>query len=236
MFKAILVTTVALLTATAAVAHAAAKEDAQAAAKKLAQATNYSWKTTTESGFGSASEQGQAEKDGLIALSLTFFDNTTQAVKKGDKGAIKIDEKWLSFDEAEKSGQDGEMNPGRFLAMILRNHKLPAAVADELIANAREIKASNDGWTIELTEQGAKNLLSFGPSRQDGPQVSNAKGSATLTAKDGAIAKLEYKLEGTMKFGDQDTDVGRKVVVEIKDVGTTKVQAPPDAIAKIQGK
>ena len=63
MFKS-LITAVAILTASTTSLYAAPKDDVAAAAKKLADADNYSWKSTTEGGFSSTA-QGQTQKDGL---------------------------------------------------------------------------------------------------------------------------------------------------------------------------
>ena len=51
MFRTILVGMLAVA-GSAALLRADAKEDVQAAAKKLADSDNYSWKQTTEGGFG----------------------------------------------------------------------------------------------------------------------------------------------------------------------------------------
>ena len=236
MLKNILAGIIALMGTIAFAADVSPKEDVQAAAKKLADSANYSWKTTTESGFGTGTEEGKIEKDGVTLLSVTFFDSTTQIVKKGDKGALKMEGAWMSFDEAAKSGEEGQPNPARFIAMMMRNHKAPAAIVQDLIAKSKELKKTDDGWSADLTEEGVKDLLSFGPRREGGPQVTGAKGSAKFWAKDGVISKVEYKLEGSMKFNDQDADVGRKTVIEVKDAGTTKVEVPADAKAKIEAK
>ncbi len=63
--------------------------------------------------------------------------------------------------------------------------------------------------------------------------VSDAKGSVKFWVKDGALTKYEFKLKGSIKFGDNDFPVDRTATVEIKDVGTTKVEVPDAAKKKL---
>ena len=58
------------------------------------------------------------------------------------------------------------------------------------------------------------------------PEPKNAKGSVKFWVKDGLLAKLELKLQGIINFNGEDRDVNRTTTVEIKDVGTTKVNVP----------
>ena len=93
MKRNILFGTLALLAGSLVAANAAPKDDVTAAAKKLADKDNYAWKQKTENagggGFGGGTSEGKTEKDGYLWLSMTMRDNTIEAVKKGDKGAIK---------------------------------------------------------------------------------------------------------------------------------------------------
>ena len=79
-----------------------------------------------------------------------------------------------------------------------------------------------------------KELLSFGPPRGGGsPPVSNAKGSVKFWLKEGALQKYEFKVKGLINFGGNEVDVDRATTVEIKEVGTTKVEVPEDAKKKL---
>src|SRR5512135_3595920 len=70
------------------------------AAAKLAQQANYSWKTTTAFGNFTGSSEGKSQKDGLVGLTMTFGDNTTEAFLKDGKGAVKADDQdWQSLAE-----------------------------------------------------------------------------------------------------------------------------------------
>ncbi|MBC8002999.1 MAG: hypothetical protein H7X97_10475 [Opitutaceae bacterium] len=66
------------------------------------------------------------------------------------------------------------------------------------------------------------------------PPPENAKGSVKFWVKDGSLAKYEYNVQGTMSFGGNSIEINRTTTVEIKDVGTTKVEVPEEAKKKLQ--
>src|SRR5215831_2599149 len=76
------------------------KDLVASATKKLAEAENYSWKSTMEFGNLGGTTQGKTDKEGVIALSMSFGDNTTEAFLKSGKGAVKrADEEWQSLSD-----------------------------------------------------------------------------------------------------------------------------------------
>ncbi|HEY7118240.1 MAG TPA: hypothetical protein VH475_16755 [Tepidisphaeraceae bacterium] len=228
MLKNVLVA-VAVLAVPALIAHAEAKDDVQAACKKLADAANYSWKTTVEGGFNSTTE-GKTQKDGATTLSLTFGDNTREVVIQGTKAALKTDDGWKAASELQD-----EQGPQRFLARMATNFKAPAVQAQEIADKTKELKKADDVYTADLTEAGAKELMSFRRGgNQAGPQISNAKGTIKFWVKDGVLSKFEYNVQGSMTINNEDRDINRTTTTEIKDVGSTKVEVPADAKAKLQ--
>jgi len=236
MKKHILFGTLALLAGSLLAADAAPKDDVTAAAKKLADKDNYAWKQTTENagggggGGGGGTSEGKTEKDGYLWLSMTMRDNTIEAVKKGDKGAIKTADGWQSLSEATS----GDPGPATFAARRLQNFKVPAAQAEELADKVKELKKDGDVYSGELTEAGAKSQLMFGGrGGANGPEVSGAKGSVKFWVKDGLLSKYETKVQGKVSFNGNDRDVDRITTVEIKDIGSTKVQVPDDAKKKL---
>src|SRR5438132_60973 len=114
------------------------KDEITSAAKKLKD--NYGWKSTIEAGnFGSTTE-GKTDKDGLVVLTIKFGDNTTEAVLKGGKGAVKTpDNDWQSLTEVGASAGD-QPGPRRFLARTLQNFKAPAVQAGDLAEKSKELK------------------------------------------------------------------------------------------------
>jgi hypothetical protein len=206
------------------------------AAAKLAQQPSYSWKATTEFGNFTGSTEGKSQKDGLVGLTMAFGDNTTEAFLKDGKGAVKApDQDWQSLAELAKAA-GSEPGPRLFLLRRLQNFKAPAAEAADLAGKTKALKQDGEAYAGGLTEAGAKELLSFGGRRgANAPEPKNAKGSVKFWLKDGLLAKFELKLQGTVNFNGEDRDVDRITTVEIKDVGTTKVDVPEAATKKLSG-
>lgn len=214
-------------------ADSGAKDELTAAAKKLDDAANYSWKTTVEFGNFTGTTDGKATKEGVVWLSMVFGDNTTEAVHKGGKWAVKRpDHEWQSLAELE-SEAGTEPGPGQFLVRRLQNFKTPAAEAAELPGKMKEVKKETDTYSGNLTEDGAKELLSFGRRRANSPEPKNAKGSAKFWTKADALTKYELKLQGSMNFNGEDRDVDRTNTTEFKDVGNTKIDVPEAAQKKL---
>jgi hypothetical protein len=234
MKRHLLFGTMALLAGSLLAANAAPKDELTAAAKKLADKDNYAWKQTTENagggGFGGGTSEGKTEKDGYLWLSMTMRDNTIEAVKKGEKGAIKTQDGWQSLSEATS----GDPGPATFIARRMQNFKAPAAQAEDLAGKTKELKQDGDVYSGELTEEGAKSQLMFGGrAGGNGPEISGAKGSVKFWVKDGVLSKYEIKVKGTVSFNGNDRDIDRTTTVEIKDIGSTKIQVPEGAQKKL---
>jgi hypothetical protein len=65
------------------------------------------------------------------------------------------------------------------------------------------------------------------------PEPKDPKGSVKIWLKDGVLAKYEYKVQATMSFQGNDMDIDRTTTVEIKDVGSAKVEVPEEAKKKL---
>ena len=107
-------------------------------------------------------------------------------------------------------------------------------VAD-LADKAKELKLDGDAYVGDLTVDGAKSLLTMGrPTAGDNvPTVTNPKGSVKFWVKDGQLTKYQSHVQGTVSFNGNDRDVDRTTTVEIKDIGTTKIQVSDDAKKKL---
>jgi hypothetical protein len=229
MIRSILAAAAVVMGLTAA-AMAGAKEDVQAAAKKLGEAENYSWTSSVEGGFASKTE-GKVQKDGLTVLKMTFGDNSTELVTKAGKGAIKTQDGWMSL--ADATGDNAPQGPGRFIARMAQNFRTPAKQAEEAASAAKELSKTDDAYSGELTEQGVKDLMAFGRRGGNAPEVKNAKGTVKFWVKDGILTKTQIHVQGTINFNNEDRDLDRTTTVEIKDVGTTKVEIPEEAKSKM---
>lgn len=223
-----------LLAGSLVAAEASPKDDVTQAATALGNEANYSWQATVEvpadSQFKPGPTDGKTEKGGYTTLSFSFGDNTTEAVTKGTNGAIKTDSGWQSLADAMKDNGDGGFNPTLFLARRVQNYKVPAVEAASLADAAKELKKDTNSISGDLTEEGAKALLSFRPrgGTGGGPTITNPKGSVKFWVKDGKLVKYQFHVQGTVSFNGNDRDIDRTTTVEIKDVNSTKIEVPAD--------
>ena len=216
----------ALLAGSLFAADSSPKDDIIAAARKLGDKPNYSWKTTVvvpeSAQFKPGPTEGKTEKDGFTYVTMSFGENMTEGVVKGDKAVVtNQDGDWQMTSELENA-----QGPGGFRARIIKNLKTPAVQAAELAAAAKELKKDGEVFSGELTEEGAKAQFRFGTPK-------NPKGSVKFWLKDGALAKYEFKVQGKVDFNGNEMDIDRVTTVEVKDVGTTKVNIPEAAKKKL---
>ena len=229
ILKHILVGAILATTTSLFAADAAPKDEVTKAIKALAEKPNYSWKTTTVvpegTRFRSGPIEGKADKEGTTYLNMTFGDNMTEAVVKGQKATYtNQDGDWQSAEESSEGR-------GRFMGAMVKNFKAPAVQAADILAAVKDLKKEGDAYSGELTEAGAKSLMSFRSRGDD--NIKSAKGSAKFWIKDGVLSKYEHKVRGTMTFNDNDIEVDRATTTEIKDIGTTKVTVPEAAKKKL---
>jgi hypothetical protein len=234
MKRNVLFSLLALLAGSLIAAESTPKDEVVSAAKKLGEKANYSWKATVVvpegARFRPGPINGKTEKDGFMVVSGTFGDNAWELVRKGDKTALNTpDNGWESLAEMEK-----EEGAGRFRAAMVRDFRAPATEAAEVAPTAKELKKDGDIYSGELTEAGAKALLTFrSRAGADGPAVSNAKGSVKFWVKDGLLTQYEVKVKGTVNYNGNEFENDRTTTVEIKEVGTTKVAVPEEAKKKL---
>jgi hypothetical protein len=239
-----------ILTATLTLAAAEPKEAVKAAAQALAGKPNYSWVTSVElpgSPFTPGPMKGKTEKDGYTLLAQEMQDNTLEAVQKGDKGAAKLPDGWKTAEELTtpppKPGEQPNFDPAVMFARFLLNTKRPTVEVEQLLGQVKELKAGDGGQLAgELNDEGATDLLRFGPKPRPGadgklppgpPPPKNAKGDVKFFLKDGALVRYVVHAKGVVTFGGNETDFERIATVEIKDVGTTKVETPEAAKQKL---
>jgi hypothetical protein len=224
MKKNILFGAMTLLAGSLLGADASPKADVTSAAQKLGDSANYSWKQTVvvpeSAQFKPGPSEGKTEKGGATYVKMsTFGDNTMEIAMQGSKAAVTDpDGNWQSLTNLENETE----GPGRFLAGMVRNFRVPAAMATNLVAAVKELKKDGDVYSGDLTDAGAKAQFRFGT-------VTNPKGSAKFWVKDGLLAKFEFRVQGKVDFNGNEMDLDRDTTIEIKDIGSTKVELPADA-------
>lgn len=213
-------------------------DQVKAAIANLKTAANYSWTTTQQipdMPFTPAPTKGKSDKDGFASVSQEMGDNKLETILKGDKIALKNQEgQWQLIDEA-----DG------MAAMMAGWATMYGTAAGEAAKLVEDVKALTVGESNvvsgELTADGAKSLMTFRPRGANAepppPTPKNARGSVKFWLKDGALVKFESHIQVTLNIGDQgDQDMNITRTTEIQDVGTTKLEVPAEAKAKLEPK
>src|SRR6185437_11180417 len=223
MKKNILFGAVLLMAGSLLAADSTPKDEVTAAAKKLAESSNYSWKLTQDLGpnspFTPGPVEGKTEKDGFTWLSTSFQDNTSLAISKGKKVAVKTEEGWKTAEEIGDGG--GQPNFDVFMARRMQTMKTPSDEILDLVSKTSELKKDGDVISGDLTKEGAESLLTFFGRRAGGnrPAPKDAKGTLKVWIKDGVISKYETKVSGktTNRDGDE-VETQRNNTTEITNV------------------
>ena len=222
-----------LLAATSITALAAEpKADLAAAAAMLDSKSSYAWTSTTEiegGQFTPAPVNGKTEKGGYTHISTKMRDNDVEVVMKGSKTAVKMEGGWKSSEELAAPA-DGAPNFARFFTTM----RTAAGDVTNILAKARDVKSADGKFTAEFSPEGAAELAAMRGRRQGAPAPKNASASAVFWVKDGVIAKYELKSKATITTQDgEDRTMSRTTVVEVKDIGTAKVEVPAEAKSKL---
>lgn len=213
---------------------AEAKTEVSTAVKGLAD-KDYSWKSTVtmpeSTRFRMGPTEGKTQK-GTSHFIMSMGDNKIEAVVQGEKRLLKNQQgEWVLPSEVSQDG------PGRGMGMMTRNLRTPAVEAAELLQAAKDFKKDGDAFSAELSEDGVKKMLTFrrGGQGQGGeaPAVANPKGSVKFWVKDGILSKYEYRVQGSVTFNNNERQVDRTTTVEIKDIGSTKLDIPEAARKKL---
>lgn len=219
-------------------ADATSKDVVEAAVRKLAEQANYSWQTTVsspetnQSALKPGPTDGKTEKGGYTSLVLIRGTNTIEAVLKNGKGAMKTADGWKPLGDTSKGTKDAP-NPMRMIALMLLDYQLPTTQMLDLASKTKDLTLTNGIYSGELTDAGVNQLLSFrraGMGGGSGPVAHNGKGIVQFSVKNGLISKCEFRLQGTLSFGGSDHPLDRTTVVEIKEVGSTKIVVPEEAM------
>jgi hypothetical protein len=221
-----------LLAGSLVLTQAASRDDLAAAIKKLADGGGYSWKTTSESPqFNMGPTVGKIDKDGCALVSRTWGDNTIQSVHHGEKAATETQDGWRSLAELVADQAD---NRGRFRARMLSNFEAPSVEAGELLKATSDVALSDGAYSASLSEAKVKDLMTFrARGGGEGPEIKGAKGSVKFWVENGMLKKYQYSVQGTMNWNNEDREIDRTTTVEISNVGSTKVEVPEAAKAKL---
>jgi len=216
-------------------ADSSSKDKVTSAATVVGNQLNYGWATTTKEADGSPGKlgtiEGKADKAGVVWLSFSVGGLPVEVYMKGAKGTAKALEGWQTLDEIAQAG-------GTAAAVVryLRSYKTPVTETATLAGKVKEFKEADGAIAGELNEDAVKEMLLFGTRQREGqepPKTTDAKGSVKFWIKDGALTRFEVNVSGKVTAGERETNINRTTTVEIKDVGTTKLEVPDEAKAKL---
>lgn len=204
------------------------------AAQQLGTKPGYSWTTTTRESDGRGGPlgpiDGKTEKSGLTWLSFVVGGLPVEVYMQGTNGTAKAFEGWQTFDEVARTGA----SPAAVIR-YLRSYQTPATESAALAGKIKELKPVDDALTGDLPEDTVKEMLLIGTRRREGqePQTADTKGTIKFWLKEGTLTKYEINVQGKVTSGDRESVINRTVKIEIKDVGTTKLEVPAEAKQKM---
>jgi hypothetical protein len=218
-------------------------DDIQAAVTKVAQSDNYSWHTAidghsvfTPGPYGpgealpahtmpnerwSQTFDGKTNRDGLSLVTVSESGQSFDAVIVGQKAIIKVDNEWKTPDEIQPGGGPMAAFPLRmtipiqFVVQWAKNFQSPAGLLLSELKNIQNIKSADGGYTADLPPE---------------PNTHDTSRTIQVWIKDGSLTRFQIQTAGNLAEQSWDnTDT-----TDLSGVGTTKVELPADAKAKLE--
>jgi hypothetical protein len=200
----------------------------------LANQSGYSWVSTSTSAEGTLTwrqgpTHGKTEKEGSTHVSVMLGDNIIEMALRGEKSAIKLQEQWQSAEELR--------DDRAWIRDRLRSYKIPARESGFLARNSVDLKpveAKPGELSGALNGKAIHEILSRG--REAIREAPGIQGRVTFRVENGQLTRYEYNLAGKMErpSDKQEVVMDRTTVVEIKDVGHTKVEVSEECLRKLQ--
>ncbi|MGB7323833.1 MAG: oligogalacturonate lyase family protein, partial [Rubripirellula sp.] len=175
-----------------------------------------------ETRFRPGPETGVTVQGGVTHATLSFGPRSTQIVIDGNKAAVtNRDGRWESVSLSDQGyGSEG------FAASLARRIDTPAAEAKELASALTSLTADGDVVVGTLPVDEASDRLD---TRRRGESVQDAKGTVCFWITDGLLTKYVLRVEGKIVDDGQRRESWRQTTVEIKDIGTAKLELPRGA-------
>lgn len=203
---------------------------------------------------------GVAEKGGYTVTTRSFNGNTSQTVRKGTEVVMQNREgDWVTMEEmraqfgggqrggggtpggAAPAGGGGQRGGGRggFGGGMFGSSSNPAETVAGLAAKIKDLKVVDGALVATASGDEAAALLAPAGGRggQGGGQAPAGPKYSSVTVKfwlkDGALAKYSTHTVGTFPMPNGDErEIDSTTTVEVKNVGTAKVEVPEGAKKK----
>jgi len=201
------------------------KEELDKAAAKAGAMTNYSCTITLRL-------EGMGEGEGSQPVELLIQPDSPWQLKAGDLEAFKKGET-LAVKEGgawKKLGRGSK--PAQALGMVRGPHEVVKDLTSESFKEVkREDSEGGRCFTGELT------LVAIRQLARGDRSLPKPTGTAKVWVNgEGAVTKYEIHIESKTKSADgQEVAVKRTITAEIRDIGSTKYEVPPEAAKALEG-
>jgi hypothetical protein len=170
---------------------------------------------------------GVTQLNGLTYVTFTLGENTIEMSFHGDKAAIKWEDQWRGLNDL--TGENA------WIAERLKSYLFAAQEAGFLATHSRNLKPTAEHtFSGELSPKAITTLLSRG--RRTVQEAPDLTGTVQFRVADGSITGYEFNIRGRRSLGEDhnESTLDRTTVVEIMDVGSSKISVPGEAIKKLQ--
>jgi len=196
------------------------------AIERLDQQSSYRWtievEVPEEIRFRPGPTQGTTVQGGATHVTQSFGPRSTQVVIVGDKAAVtNRDGRWETASLSDQSYRSEG-----FAASIARDTQTPVEEANELTLSLTSLEEEGDGLVGTLPVDASKAQLA---GRRGVDSVRDTKGTVRFSISDGVLTKYVLRVEGTLVDDDQTRETWRQTTVQVKDVGTAKLDLPSGA-------
>ena len=215
--------------------YAAVIKGDQAAVSAGQHGVQWRWRTMDEASRG---RSDRLTVEGAAALNVRHFKfPPSEAEELLDLAhGIQNSDTATMFRPPTKPSVLGSFEKG---ATTNPTHELPESSA------ATRVAVAFKAYSAELTEAGARAFLPPGvvravgidPGARNGlkssAEIINPKGKVKFWIVDGVLSKFEYQLQATIRQDGREREYNQTFAIEITDVGTTKIDVPAEATAKL---
>jgi len=199
------------------------------AATKAAVMTNYTFQVSTvreESGGGGRPMEFTGGADAGV---LHVQNDRIDAYRKGETLVVKGEDGRWSVAEPPAKGEKPEK--GQRGVMMLRTARPPHEELTGLETKLENVmKTEEEGKTVysgSLTSDGAAQFGTPAGRRPGGPLAFSGNAKVWVDGQ-GVIVKYELTIQAKGKLKDKEIDATTTRTVEIRDVGTTKLEIPEE--------
>jgi hypothetical protein len=168
--------------------------------------------------------EGKVEKD-LSYFKGTLSDNPFEVAIRGEKLVLNATGDWLTPAEFGAETQ---------VSKLRQTLRKPGEEITKLWEDVGTWKKDGDTqYSGDLQPSAAKALFALLGRRA--AAAPSAEGLLKVWVKDGQLARYEVRVKGKITAGEEkkEVEISRTITVEIRNVGSTKIELPEQALKKL---